>query len=195
FVKRNPEDEVKAWQFWHSRQHSVKQRILDADTKNSSGIIGQVEEITHNAIAIYWNPLGSPAKVNVAVQCLSTDFSSQKGVKGLPLHLQIDTFDDCREGVNPIHRGYCQIKVFCDKVSFNHCTTEVGKQMFLLDVVSFELCRYSEQVYYYSLVFLRVIKELFRILHHMCRLYRILHHIYRHYRILHHIQIIPYFTS
>ncbi|XP_076319257.1 protein grainyhead-like isoform X2 [Tachypleus tridentatus] len=94
--EKTPEDEVKAWQFWHSRQHSVKQRILDADTKNSSGIIGQVEEITHNAIAIYWNPLGSPAK-------------------GLPLHLQIDTFDDCREGVNPIHRGYCQIKVFCDK--------------------------------------------------------------------------------
>ena len=32
-----PEDELKAWQFWHSRQHSVKQRILDADTKNSIG--------------------------------------------------------------------------------------------------------------------------------------------------------------
>lgn len=23
------EDEMKAWEFWHSRQHSVKQRILD----------------------------------------------------------------------------------------------------------------------------------------------------------------------
>ncbi|XP_076333492.1 protein grainyhead-like isoform X2 [Tachypleus tridentatus] len=113
--EKTPEDEVKAWQFWHGRQHSVKQRILDADTKNSSGILGQVEDVTHNAIAVYWNPLESPAKINVAVQCLSTDFSSQKGVKGLPLHLQIDTFDDCREGVNPIHRGFCQIKVFCDK--------------------------------------------------------------------------------
>ncbi|XP_076368056.1 uncharacterized protein LOC143255763 isoform X2 [Tachypleus tridentatus] len=113
--EKTPEDEIKAWQFWHGRQHSIKQRILDADTKNSSGIIGQIEEITHNAIAFYWNPLESSAKVNVAAQCLSTDFSSQKGVKGLPLHIQIDTFDDCREGINPIHRGYCQIKVFCDK--------------------------------------------------------------------------------
>jgi hypothetical protein len=34
---KSPEEELKAWQFWHSRQHSVKQRILDADTKNSLG--------------------------------------------------------------------------------------------------------------------------------------------------------------
>ncbi|XP_067124247.1 protein grainyhead-like isoform X1 [Centruroides vittatus] len=113
--EKSHEDENKAWQFWHSRQHSVKQRILDADTKNSSGIIGQIEEITHNAIAFYWNPMESPAKVNIAVQCLSTDFSNQKGVKGLPLHLQIDTFDEYRENSTPTHRGYCQIKVFCDK--------------------------------------------------------------------------------
>ncbi|GIY26041.1 protein grainyhead [Caerostris extrusa] len=110
--EKPPEEELKAWQFWHSRQHSVKQRILDADTKNSTGIIGQIDEITHNAIAFYWNPLESSAKVNVAVQCLSTDFSNQKGVKGLPLHLQIDTFDDFRESAVPYHRGYCQIKVF-----------------------------------------------------------------------------------
>ncbi|KFM66062.1 Protein grainyhead, partial [Stegodyphus mimosarum] len=113
--EKPPEEELKAWQFWHSRQHSVKQRILDADTKNSTGIVGQIDEITHNAISFYWNPLENPAKVNIAVQCLSTDFSNQKGVKGLPLHLQIDTFDDFRESAPPHHRGYCQIKVFCDK--------------------------------------------------------------------------------
>ena len=138
--EKTQEEEVKAWQFWHSRQHSIKQRILDADTKNSSGIVGPIEEVAHNAIAFYWNPLEGPAKVNIAVQCLSTDFSNQKGVKvswlvvfciklsriyqtifnhfyqGLPLHLQVDTFDDIREGSLPINRGYCQIKVFCDKV-------------------------------------------------------------------------------
>ncbi|CAB3364174.1 Hypothetical predicted protein [Cloeon dipterum] len=112
--EKSPEDEIKAWQFWHSRQHSVKQRILDADTKNSVGLVGVIEEVAHNAIAVYWNPHESSAKINVAVQCLSTDFSSQKGVKGLPLHLQIDTYEDPRDG--PVaHRGYSQIKVFCDK--------------------------------------------------------------------------------
>ncbi|XP_019765337.1 protein grainyhead isoform X2 [Dendroctonus ponderosae] len=112
--EKSPEDEIKAWQFWHGRQHSVKQRILDADTKNSVGLAGCIEEVAHNAIAIYWNPMDSPAKINIAVQCLSTDFSSQKGVKGLPLHLQIDTYEDPRD-TNLFHRGYCQIKVFCDK--------------------------------------------------------------------------------
>ncbi|XP_044741355.1 protein grainyhead isoform X2 [Chrysoperla carnea] len=112
--EKSPDDEIKAWQFWHGRQHSVKQRILDADTKNSVGLAGCIEEVAHNAIAVYWNPLESSAKINVAVQCLSTDFSSQKGVKGLPLHLQIDTYEDPRDPVVS-HRGYCQIKVFCDK--------------------------------------------------------------------------------
>ncbi|XP_059226598.1 protein grainyhead isoform X2 [Stomoxys calcitrans] len=112
--EKSPEDEIKAWQFWHSRQHSVKQRILDADTKNSVGLAGCIEEVSHNAIAVYWNPLESSAKINIAVQCLSTDFSSQKGVKGLPLHIQIDTFEDPRD-TTVFHRGYCQIKVFCDK--------------------------------------------------------------------------------
>ncbi|XP_070496372.1 protein grainyhead isoform X4 [Chironomus tepperi] len=112
--EKSPEDEIKAWQFWHARQHSVKQRILDADTKNSVGLVGLIEEISHNAIAVYWNPLESSAKINIAIQCLSTDFSSQKGVKGLPLHIQIDTFEDPRD-TTVCHRGYCQIKVFCDK--------------------------------------------------------------------------------
>ncbi|XP_045135386.1 protein grainyhead-like isoform X2 [Portunus trituberculatus] len=113
--EKTQEDEIKAWQFWHSRQHSVKQRILDVDTKNSVGLIGCIEEIAHNAIVVYWNPLEAGAKINVAIQCLSTDFSSQKGVKGLPLHIQIDTFEDPRDTATLVHRGYSQIKVFCDK--------------------------------------------------------------------------------
>ena len=46
------------------------------------------------------------------MQCLSTDFSTQKGVKGLPLHVQIDTFDDPRADImdRPTHRGYCQVR-------------------------------------------------------------------------------------
>lgn len=35
-------------------------------------------------------------------------------LKGLPLHIQIDTFENQKD-IYPIHRGYCQIKVFCDK--------------------------------------------------------------------------------
>ena len=55
-------------------------------------------------------------QVNLAVQCLSTDFSTQKGVKGMPLHVQIDTYDDPSDSACPVfQRAYAQIKVFCDK--------------------------------------------------------------------------------
>ncbi len=39
------------------------------------------------------------------------NFSTQKGVKGLPLHIQIDTYEDPRleVGAPASHRGYCQV--------------------------------------------------------------------------------------
>lgn len=55
-------------------------------------------------------------QVFITVNCLSTDFSSQKGVKGLPLMIQIDTYSYNNRSNRPIHRAYSQIKVFCDKV-------------------------------------------------------------------------------
>lgn len=55
-------------------------------------------------------------QVFISVNCLSTDFSSQKGVKGLPLNIQIDTYSYSNRSNRPVHRAYCQIKVFCDKV-------------------------------------------------------------------------------
>lgn len=59
----------------------------------------------------------SGTQIFITVNCLSTDFSSQKGVKGLPLMIQIDTYSYNNRSNKPIHRAYCQIKVFCDKVS------------------------------------------------------------------------------
>merc|ERR550519_1056314 len=116
---KNPEDEVNAWEFWHQRQPTAKQRIIDAETNNMSEECGisQIEDVAYNGIAVYWNPLQKPAFINIAVQCLSTDFSLQKGVKGLPLHLQVDTHvKNPQDGeYDIVHRGYCQVKVFCDK--------------------------------------------------------------------------------
>ncbi|GFO13319.1 DNA-binding protein elf-1 [Plakobranchus ocellatus] len=110
------EEERKAWEFWHGRQHSYKQRILDIDTKNCQGVLPQnIEEISFNAVAVRWNPMEGPVRVNIAVHCLSTDFSNQKGVKGIPLHVQIDTYEQSPKDNTLVHRGYCQIKAFCDK--------------------------------------------------------------------------------
>lgn len=71
-----------------------------------------------------------PHQIYVSVNCLSTDFSPQKGVKGLPLNLQIDTYS-CGDHGNQVllHRAYCQIKVFCDKGAERKIRDEERKMM------------------------------------------------------------------
>uniref|UniRef100_A0A2K6BMR8 Grainyhead like transcription factor 1 n=1 Tax=Macaca nemestrina TaxID=9545 RepID=A0A2K6BMR8_MACNE len=103
---KSREDQLRHWKYWHSRQHTAKQRCIDiADYKESFNTISNIEEIAYNAISFTWD-INDEAKVFISVNCLSTDFSSQKGVKGLPLNIQIDTYS--------YNNRSNQIKVFCD---------------------------------------------------------------------------------
>ncbi|XP_026228442.1 grainyhead-like protein 2 homolog [Anabas testudineus] len=123
------DEQLKNWKYWHSHQHTAKQRVLDiADYKESFSTIGNVEEIAYNAVSFTWD-VTEEAKVFISVNCLSTDFSSQKGVKGMPLIIQIDTYgyNSCRS--RPIHRAFAQIKVFCDKGAERKLRDEEKKQL------------------------------------------------------------------
>ncbi|XP_013864744.1 grainyhead-like transcription factor 2b [Austrofundulus limnaeus] len=112
---KNRDEQLKYWKYWHSRQHTARQRVLDiADYKESFNTISNIEEIAYNAISFTWD-VNEEAKIFITVNCLSTDFSSQKGVKGLPLMIQIDTYSYNNRSNKPLHRAYSQIKVFCDK--------------------------------------------------------------------------------
>ncbi|XP_041109500.1 grainyhead-like protein 1 homolog isoform X2 [Polyodon spathula] len=122
------DDQLKHWKYWHSRQHTAKQRCVDiADYKESFSTISNIEEISYNAISFTWD-INDEAKIFISVNCLSTDFSSQKGVKGLPLNLQIDTYSYSNHSNKPIHRAFCQIKVFCDKGAERKIRDEERKQ-------------------------------------------------------------------
>ncbi|XP_068179014.1 grainyhead-like protein 2 homolog isoform X2 [Antennarius striatus] len=123
------DEQLKNWKYWHSRQHTAKQRVLDiADYKESFSTIGNVEEIAYNAVSFTWD-VSEEAKVFISVNCLSTDFSSQKGVKGMPLIIQIDTYSYNSCSSKPIHRAYAQIKVFCDKGAERKLRDEEKKQL------------------------------------------------------------------
>ncbi|XP_053565672.1 grainyhead-like protein 1 homolog isoform X2 [Bombina bombina] len=125
---KSREDQLRHWRYWHSRQHTAKQRCIDiADYKESFNTISNIEEIAYNAISFTWD-LNDEGKVFISVNCLSTDFSSQKGVKGLPLNLQIDTYSYNNRSNKPIHRAFCQIKVFCDKGAERKIRDEERKQ-------------------------------------------------------------------
>lgn len=123
------DEQLKNWKYWHSRQHTAKQRVLDiADYKESFSTIGNVEEIAYNAVSFTWD-VSDEAKVFISVNCLSTDFSSQKGVKGMPLIIQIDTYSYNSCSSRPIHRAFAQIKVFCDKGAERKLRDEEKKQL------------------------------------------------------------------
>ncbi|XP_034029753.1 grainyhead-like protein 2 homolog isoform X2 [Thalassophryne amazonica] len=122
------DEQLKNWKYWHARQHTAKQRVLDiADYKESFNTIGNIEEIAYNAVSFTWD-VTEEAKVYVSVNCLSTDFSSQKGVKGMPLIIQIDTYSYNSCSSRPIHRAFTQIKVFCDKGAERKLRDEEKKQ-------------------------------------------------------------------
>ncbi|XP_059196261.1 grainyhead-like protein 2 homolog isoform X2 [Centropristis striata] len=123
------DEQLKNWKYWHSRQHTAKQRVLDiSDYKESFSTIGNVEEIAYNAVSFTWD-VSEEAKVFISVNCLSTDFSSQKGVKGMPLIMQIDTYSYNSCSSRPIHRAFSQIKVFCDKGAERKLRDEEKKQL------------------------------------------------------------------
>lgn len=112
---KSPEMQLKYWNHWHARQPTVKQRVIDiADYKEVFSGVSNVEEVAFNALSFIWNT-NEEAKVHIGINSLSTDFSSQKGVKGLPLNLQIDTYDFSSGNNRLIHRAVCQVKIFCDK--------------------------------------------------------------------------------
>uniref|UniRef100_A0A3Q4I539 Grainyhead-like protein 3 homolog n=1 Tax=Neolamprologus brichardi TaxID=32507 RepID=A0A3Q4I539_NEOBR len=112
---KSPEMQLRFWNHWHGRQPTVKQRVIDiADYKEVFSGISNVEEVAFNALSFVWNP-SEEAKVYIGINSLSTDFSSQKGVKGLPLNLQIDTYDLSSGNGQLIHRAALQVKIFCDK--------------------------------------------------------------------------------
>ncbi|XP_037551406.1 grainyhead-like protein 3 homolog [Nematolebias whitei] len=112
---KNPEMQLRFWNHWHARQPTVKQRVIDiADYKEVFCGISNVEEVAFNALSFVWNP-NEEAKIYIGINSLSTDFSSQKGVKGLPLNLQIDTYDFSSGSNQLLHRAALQVKIFCDK--------------------------------------------------------------------------------
>eukprot|EP00063_Salmo_salar_P067653 XP_014042488.1 PREDICTED: grainyhead-like protein 2 homolog [Salmo salar] len=73
--------------------------------------------------------LSSLDQVFITVNCLSTDFSCQKGVKGMPLRIQIDTYSYNHRCNTPTHRAFSEIKVFCDKGAERKIRGEERKQI------------------------------------------------------------------
>ncbi|KAG0176377.1 grainyhead-like [Apophysomyces sp. BC1021] len=78
------------WKFWIGQQKDPHNaRAIDLDVSQSTGIL-QVRYPSFDRITFDWN--GSQgAKIYVRFNCLSTDFSRIKGIKGIPLRAHMES--------------------------------------------------------------------------------------------------------
>lgn len=111
--------------FLYVRPHVSSTFFLILLEKASSIGMMEIQSKTFDRISFKWNGK-SGAKLMVRFNCLSTDFSRIKGVKGIPLRVHMDTFlnghgsstttanqDDPQP---PMERSFAKIKLFRDKV-------------------------------------------------------------------------------
>ncbi|KAG0223887.1 grainyhead-like [Actinomortierella wolfii] len=104
---------ARYWSFWLSQQQSPKTaRALDIDRSTSTGVF-DIQTRTFDRISFKWNGAAG-AKVMIRFNCLSTDFSRIKGVKGIPLRVHMDTCEDGAPEEQTEH-SFVKIKLFRDK--------------------------------------------------------------------------------
>ncbi|KAG0281501.1 grainyhead-like [Linnemannia gamsii] len=120
---------ARYWSFWLSQRSNPKTaRALDIERASSTGTV-EFQSKTFDRTQFKWNGKEG-AKLMIQFNCLSTDFSRIKGVKGIPLRIQIETYDPkCSGGVGGlggmdggllsrgriIERSFAKIKLFRDK--------------------------------------------------------------------------------
>ncbi|KAI7900676.1 CP2 transcription factor-domain-containing protein [Cokeromyces recurvatus] len=113
------------WKFWLTQQKNTNDaKAIEIDLTRSNGAQAIEGNRQFDRISFRWNgKLG--ASVQIRFNCLSTDFSRIKGVKGIPLRLQIESEQQpqqpatlphmIRSPSQQIERTFCRIKLFRDK--------------------------------------------------------------------------------
>lgn len=88
--------------------------IIYKDKAASTGI-SNLETKIFDRVQFQWNGKKG-AKIFVRFNCLSTDFSRIKGVKGIPLRIHVETKCDSGAICTSLEKSFAKIKLFRDKV-------------------------------------------------------------------------------
>ncbi|KAI9260548.1 CP2 transcription factor, partial [Phascolomyces articulosus] len=89
------------WKFWMSQQKHGQARAIDIANYFDS-------------ISFQWNGKAG-ASISIRFNCLSTDFSRIKGVKGIPLRLHMESRLTNDSPPASSESSFCRIKLFRDK--------------------------------------------------------------------------------
>ncbi|ORZ03252.1 CP2 transcription factor-domain-containing protein [Syncephalastrum racemosum] len=99
------------WKFWESQQMmSNTARAIDIDDFQCDSV-SNIRCPYFDRVSFDWHGKEG-ATIHVRFNCLSTDFSRIKGVKGIPLRLLVTTQDT---GDASVESTFCKIKLFRDK--------------------------------------------------------------------------------
>ncbi|CAG8551000.1 14990_t:CDS:2 [Acaulospora colombiana] len=102
------------WSFWLTQQASPKTaRAIDIDKAASTGI-NSVETKTFDRVQFRWHGKKG-AKIFIRFNCLSTDFSRIKGVKGIPLRIHVETKYENGTTSTNVEKSFAKVKLFRDK--------------------------------------------------------------------------------
>ncbi|KAI7907523.1 CP2 transcription factor-domain-containing protein [Cokeromyces recurvatus] len=120
------------WKYWVNQQeNSMEARAIHIDAHQCTGVYN-VRFISFDKVSFDWNGRFG-AKIYIRFNCLSTDFSRIKGVKGIPMRVEVETCAHYTELPNDSisYKGtfhkltdtayeykeicYCKIKLFRDK--------------------------------------------------------------------------------
>ncbi|KAI8386925.1 CP2 transcription factor-domain-containing protein [Blakeslea trispora] len=104
------------WKSWIHQQKQEEPRAIDLDTNQSEGL-SEVSFPSFDKISFNWNGRFG-ARIFVRFNCLSTDFSRIKGVKGIPLRAQMESHVPKNLGLGrqEINEAcFCKVKLFRDK--------------------------------------------------------------------------------
>jgi hypothetical protein len=123
------------WKYWISQQENPNEaRAIDLDTNQTTGVYN-TRLVAFDRISFDWHSRFG-ARVYVRFNCLSTDFSRIKGVKGIPMRAVVETTSHYMtlpsnsltykgsfqkntgnvDGYEYKEACYCKIKLFRDKV-------------------------------------------------------------------------------
>ena len=121
-VRHDTLKENAYWFIWHPLRFFLLIKMV-TDSNRCSGI-HNVQCDYFDRITFDWHGKRG-AKIYIRFNCLSTDFSRIKGVKGIPLRLHIKTqgATSMEHQAQPqplVEATFCRIKLFRDKVCIFH---------------------------------------------------------------------------
>ncbi|KAL1923558.1 uncharacterized protein VTP21DRAFT_8538 [Calcarisporiella thermophila] len=117
------------WKYWLKLQKgNPNPRVIEIDRASALNVKNFVQT-GFDRVQFQWNAQHG-ARMQLRFNCLSTDFSMIKGIKGIPLRIHVE--NRVEGAPHTVESGYCRVKLFRDKGAerkYKDDLNQIKKQM------------------------------------------------------------------